>query len=302
VFKKDILKEKLIDGKAFAAAFCERLARTTAQLKEKHGLVCGLAVVLVGEDPASQIYVRNKLKKAESLGIRTFAHMLPDSTSHTELTALIDKLNIDTEVHGILVQLPLPAQINKSEIIERINPMKDVDGFHPLNVGRLNTWQPCLIPCTPKGAMMLIKSVLGENLTGKNAVVLGRSDIVGKPMAALLVKENCSVTILHSKSQNIPEMCRQADILVCATGMPHIIHREYVKPGACVIDVGIVRVNDKILGDVDLEDVIDKVDHITPVPGGVGPMTVACLMDNTLEAACKQNGINLEELIQCGQK
>jgi methylenetetrahydrofolate dehydrogenase (NADP+)/methenyltetrahydrofolate cyclohydrolase len=296
VFKKDSLKEKLIDGKAFAAAFCDRLAGKIERLDKDYGIVCGLAVVLVGEDPASQIYVRNKIRKAESLGIRAFAHIIPSSTSHEELMTLIDQLNADAQVHGILVQLPLPAQINKAEVIERIDPMKDVDGFHPINVGRLNTWQPCFIPCTPKGAMLLVKSVLGENLTGKNAVVLGRSDIVGKPMAALLVKENCSVTILHSKSQNIPEICRQADILVCATGMPHIVHKDYIKPGACVIDVGIVRVNDKILGDVDREDVIDKVAYITPVPGGVGPMTVACLMENTLEAACKQNGINLEEL------
>ena len=289
---------KKIDGKAFAVSLRERVGKAVAQLQQDHGLVPGLAVVLVGEDPASQVYVRNKGKQTLEAGMRSFEHKLSDATSETELLVLIDQLNADPDVHGILVQLPLPDQIDSHAVINAINPDKDVDGFHLINVGRLSTGAPGLVPCTPLGCLTLLKDELGD-LSGKNAVVVGRSNIVGKPMASLLLAESCTVTIAHSRTKDLADVCRGADILVAAVGRPEMIPGEWVKPGATVIDVGINRVEGaegktRLVGDVDYASVEAVAGAVTPVPGGVGPMTIACLLRNTVQAACAANGISFD--------
>ena len=286
---------KRIDGKAFAQGLRERVGAAVSSLQRDHGLTPGLAVVLVGEDPASQVYVRNKGKQTLEAGMKSFEHKLPDTTSETELLGLIDQLNADPDVHGILVQLPLPDQIDSHAVINAINPDKDVDGFHLINVGRLSTGAAGLVPCTPFGCLMLLKDELGD-LSGKNAVVVGRSNIVGKPMAALLLAESCTVTIAHSRTQDLAGVCREADILVAAVGRPEMIPGDWVKPGATVIDVGINRIEGeegktRLVGDVDYASAEAVAGAITPVPGGVGPMTIACLLRNTVQAACAANGI-----------
>ena len=286
---------KRIDGKAFAQGLRERVGAAVSNLQRDHGLTPGLAVVLVGEDPASQVYVRNKGKQTLEAGMKSFEHKLPDTTSETELLGLIDQLNADPDVHGILVQLPLPDQIDSHAVINAINPDKDVDGFHLINVGRLSTGASGLVPCTPLGCLMLLKDELGD-LSGKNAVVVGRSNIVGKPMAALLLAESCTVTIAHSRTQDLAGVCREADILVAAVGRPEMIPGDWVKPGATVIDVGINRIEGeegktRLVVDVDYASAEAVAGAITPVPGGVGPMTIACLLRNTVQAACAANGI-----------
>jgi len=285
----------IIDGKAFAAKVREDVARRAKILKEKHGLVPGLAVVLVGENPASEVYVRNKARQTVEVGLNSFKHELDVNTSEKELLALVASLNADPKVHGILVQLPLPDQINSQKVLDAIDPAKDVDGFHAMNAGKLWTGGKAMVPCTPLGCIMMLKDRLG-NLAGKNAVVVGRSNIVGKPMAALLLNESCTVTIAHSKTKDLPGVCRQADILVAAVGKAEMIKGDWVKPGAAVIDVGINRIDlpdgkNKLVGDVDFAGAVKVAGAITPVPGGVGPMTIACLLVNTLTAACRQAGI-----------
>ena len=289
---------KRIDGKAFAEGLRERVGEAVSSLQRDHGLTPGLAVVLVGEDPASQVYVRNKGKQTLEAGMKSFEHKLPNTTSETELLGLINQLNADPDVHGILVQLPLPDQIDSHAVINAINPDKDVDGFHLINVGRLSTGASGLVPCTPLGCLMLLKAKLGD-LSGKNAVVVGRSNIVGKPMAALLLAESCTVTIAHSRTQDLAEVCREADILVAAVGRPEMIPGDWVKPGATVIDVGINRIEGeegktRLVGDVDYASCEAVAGAITPVPGGVGPMTIACLLRNTVQAACASNGITFD--------
>jgi methylenetetrahydrofolate dehydrogenase (NADP+)/methenyltetrahydrofolate cyclohydrolase len=265
-------------------------------MKERQGgIVPGLAVVLVGDDPASQVYVRNKNRTCEEVGFRSYSHTLPSSTTEVDLLNLIAELNANPQVNGILIQLPLPEHINEHTIINAIDPIKDVDGFHPVNVGRHATGLMSLTPCTPTGCMLLLNEVLPD-LGGKKALVVGRSNIVGKPMAMMLLQANCTVTIAHSRTRNLPEECRQADILVAAMGKPAFIRGDWVKEGATVIDVGINRVPDpetgknKLCGDVAFEAACERAAAITPVPGGVGPMTIACLMQNTLKATMIQNG------------
>jgi methylenetetrahydrofolate dehydrogenase (NADP+)/methenyltetrahydrofolate cyclohydrolase len=261
----------------------------------------GLAVVLVGENPASQVYVKSKTRQTLEAGMRSFDHALPASATQEELLTLVRRLNADPAVDGILVQLPLPAQIDAETVLEAIDPAKDVDGFHPVNVGRLATGAPALVPCTPLGSLMLIQSVRPD-LAGAEAVVVGRSNIVGKPIAQLLVAESCTVTIAHSKTRDLPAVCRRADILVAAVGRPEMIRGGWVKPGAIVIDVGINRVPSegegkaKLVGDVAFEEAREVAGAITPVPGGVGPMTIACLLRNTLVAACRRRGLPEPEL------
>ena len=277
-----------IDGAAYASGLRKNLAVEVAQLKQQTGKTPGLTVVLVGEDPASQVYVRKKGEQAKEVGIISTEHRLPESASQQELLALVEQLNNDDSVHGILVQLPLPAQIDEKTVLTTISPEKDVDGFHPVNVGRLSIGDESLLPCTPHGSVHLIKSALGDNLSGMNAVVVGRSNIVGKPMAALLLQESCTVTIVHSRTMDIEKICAQADILVAAVGRPEMINADWIKPGACVIDVGINRIQrdgkNKLVGDVDYLSASEKAGAITPVPGGVGPMTIAMLLVNTLTA------------------
>ncbi len=286
---------KIIDGKAFAANLRKDIAKQTAELKEK-GITPGLAVVLVGEDPASQVYVRNKGKQSVEVGFKSVEHKLEADTSQEDLLKLIDELNNDDSIHGILVQLPVPKHIDDKAVINAIAPEKDVDGFSLLNVGRLNVGEQALVPCTPLGCTMLLKDYFGGDLSGKNAVVLGRSNIVGKPMASLLLQESCTVTIAHSRTKNIEDVCRAADIVVAAIGRPEMVKKEWIGKGAVVIDVGINRIQrdgkNKLVGDVDFADVADTAAAITPVPGGVGPMTIACLLYNTLTAAKQQNGIS----------
>lgn len=281
----------LIDGKKVSQQVIDEVASEVADFSAKYGFAPGLAVVLVGEDPASQVYVRNKVKRAEEVGMNSIEHKLPVDCSQTTLNKLIDELNSNPAVHGILVQLPLPAHLNEEEVIEAIAPEKDVDGFHPLNVGALATGDATLIPCTPLGCMIMLRQTCGD-LSGKNAVVIGRSNIVGKPMAALLLQANCTVTIVHSRTQNIQAICSQADIVVAAIGRPEFVDAGWIKPGAVVIDVGINAIERdgrrKLVGDVDFAAVEPVAEAITPVPGGVGPMTIACLMKNTLTAAYAQ--------------
>ena len=288
---------KIIDGKTFAASLRDQVAEQVRQLKENNNLTPGLAVVLVGENQASKIYVRNKNKMTIESGMKSFEHNLPSDTSQKELLTLIEGLNNDPEVHGILVQLPLPSQINEQSVLAKIDPSKDVDGFHTLNAGKLVTGSDRLVPCTPLGCLMLIKDELGEDLSGKNAIVIGRSNIVGKPMAALLLKENCTVTIAHSRTVDLMNEAKRADIIVAAVGQAQMVKRDWVKKGAIIIDVGMNRLpadedgKSILCGDVDFNDVTEIAGAITPVPGGVGPMTIACLLKNTVTAACIQNDI-----------
>ena len=281
---------EIIDGKAFAAHLREQVKTQVTELKATRNITPGLAVVLVGSDPASEVYVRNKGKQTAEAGMNSYEFKLPDTTTQSELLAKVAELNNDTNVHGILVQLPLPKHIDENAIINAIAPEKDVDGFHVINAGKLATGQDALTPCTPLGCLMLLKDYFKGNLSGKHAVVIGRSNIVGKPMAALLLKESCTVTIVHSRTQNIQTITRQADILVAAIGKPEMVKADWVKPGAVVIDVGINRIDSgdgktKLVGDVAFADVSKVAAAITPVPGGVGPMTIACLLHNTLMAA-----------------
>ncbi len=279
---------RLIDGKQNAQQVIDEVAVDVKKFIESYKVTPCLAVVLVGEDPASQVYVRNKIKRAGEVGIRSIEHKLSAHCSQQELNALIQTLNTDPEVHGILVQLPLPKGLNEEEIIAAIDPAKDVDGFHPMNVGALSSGQANLIPCTPLGCMLMLKQVMPD-LSGKKAVVIGRSNIVGKPMAALLLQANCTVTVVHSRTQNIKQICSQADILIAAIGRPEMVDADWVKPGATIIDVGINAIERdgkrKLVGDVNFAEVEKIAQAITPVPGGVGPMTIACLMKNTLTAA-----------------
>jgi methylenetetrahydrofolate dehydrogenase (NADP+)/methenyltetrahydrofolate cyclohydrolase len=287
----------LIDGKAFAAGLRARLGTAAARLRQDHGLTPGLAVVLVGADPASQVYVRNKNKATLEAGMRSFEHVLPAETAQADLLALIGRLNADPAVHGILVQLPLPDQIDSQAVIDAIAPEKDADGFHVVNAGRLATGGAALVPCTPLGCMMLLRDRLGD-LSGKEAVIVGRSNIVGKPMAQLLLDANCTVTVCHSRTSELPAVCRRGDILVAAVGRPEMVRGDWIKPGATVIDVGITRVPKpgeegkyRLVGDVAFAEARLVAGAITPVPGGVGPMTIACLLANTLTAACRQHGL-----------
>ncbi len=285
----------ILDGKAVAAALRAKIAEDVAGLKQGHGVTPGLAVVLVGEDPASSVYVRNKAKQTKAAGMASFEHRLGADTSHGDVLALVERLNADAGVHGILVQLPLPDQIDEDAIIQAIDPAKDVDGFHAINAGRLMIGQPALVPCTPVGCVMLAKKALGD-LSGAHAVVVGRSNIVGKPVAQLLLQENCTVTICHSRTRDLPSVAAQGDILIAAVGRAEMIKGDWIKPGACVIDVGINRVEgeggkSKLVGDVDFAEAVQVAGSITPVPGGVGPMTIACLLRNTLRAARAIEGI-----------
>lgn len=285
---------QLIDGKATAAVVLDEVKAEVELFKSK-GIEPCLAVVLVGDDPASHVYVRNKVEKAHYVGMRSLEFRMDADTSQAALLDKIDELNADATVHGILVQLPLPKHINETDVLERIDPRKDVDGFHSENVGGLSQGRDVLTPCTPTGCIRLLKDTLGNDLTGLNAVVVGRSNIVGKPMAALLLKENCTVTIVHSKTRNIQAICQQADILVAAVGRAQMINADYINPQAVVIDVGINRIQidgkNRLVGDVDFDAVVDHVKAITPVPGGVGPMTIAYLMKNTLTAARLQTQV-----------
>jgi len=289
---------RIIDGKAFAADVRGRVAAQVAALKADHGITPGLAVVLVGEDPASQVYVRSKGKMTVEVGMNSFEHRLDAATSQEDLLALIDRLNNDAAVHGILVQLPLPDHLDESLVINAIAPEKDVDGFHVSNVGRLATGQKAMVPCTPLGCLMMLRDHLGT-LSGLDAVVVGRSNIVGKPMAQLLLRDSCTVTIAHSRTRDLAGVCRRADILVAAVGRPQMIPGDWVKEGATVIDVGINRIpapergegKTRLVGDVDFASAVERAGAITPVPGGVGPMTIACLLANTLTACCRENGL-----------
>jgi len=286
---------EIIDGKAFAATVREKVAGQVARLKEEHGITPGLAVVLVGEDPASQVYVRSKGKQTVEVGMNSYEHKLDANTSEADLLALIDQLNNDPAVHGILVQLPLPDHLNSDLVINSIDPAKDVDGFHISNVGLLGTGQKSMVPCTPLGCLMMLRDHHGS-LSGLNAVVLGRSNIVGKPMAQLLLGDSCTVTIAHSRTKDLPEVVRGADIVVAAVGRPQMVPGDWIKPGATVIDVGINRIEKpeggtRLVGDVDFASASAVAGAITPVPGGVGPMTIACLLANTLTACCRANGL-----------
>ncbi|MCC7017172.1 MAG: bifunctional methylenetetrahydrofolate dehydrogenase/methenyltetrahydrofolate cyclohydrolase FolD [Rhodospirillales bacterium] len=291
---------RLIDGKAFAESLRARTARRVESLIARSGTKPGLAVVLVGENPASQVYVRNKAKQTVEAGMESFEHRLPESTTEAELLALVDRLNRDAKIHGILGQLPLPKQIDADAVLLAIDPAKDVDGFHVVNVGRLATGAgDAMVPCTPLGCLMLLKDTLGP-LAGARALVLGRSNIVGKPMAALLIAESCTVTVAHSKTRELAEECRRADILIAAVGKPRMVQGDWIKPGATVIDVGINRIAEhgkqRLVGDVDFDAAVKIAGAITPVPGGVGPMTIACLLANTLTAACRRAGLDPESL------
>jgi methylenetetrahydrofolate dehydrogenase (NADP+)/methenyltetrahydrofolate cyclohydrolase len=290
---------KVIDGKAYAQGLRTRIAGALAILKEAHGLMPGLAVVLVGEDPASQVYVRNKARQTAEVGMNSFEHKLDASTPEAELLALVEKLNADAAVDGILVQLPLPKHIDAEKVINAIDPDKDVDGFHVINAGRLATGQASLVPCTPVGCVILAKDALGA-LSGLEAVVVGRSNIVGKPVAQLLLKENCTVTIAHSRTRDLPGVVARADLVIAAVGRPEMVTGDWLKPGACVIDVGINRIEregkTRIVGDCNYESCAQVAGSITPVPGGVGPMTIACLLHNTVRAACARRGIAVPQM------
>ena len=287
----------VLDGKAFAASVRDKVGAGVARLRDEGRQVPGLAVVLVGEDPASQVYVRNKGRMTVEVGMQSFEHKLPAETSEADLLALIGTLNADPAVHGILVQLPLPAHMEEAKVINAVSPDKDVDGFHAINVGRLATGQDAMVPCTPLGCLMLLRDHLGD-MSGKNAVVIGRSNIVGKPMAQLLLRESCTVTVAHSRTRDLAEVVRGADIVVAAVGRPQMVPGDWIKPGATVIDVGINRIDapekglredgtvkTRLVGDVDFDSCAEVAGAITPVPGGVGPMTIAMLMKNTVRAA-----------------
>ena len=280
---------QIIDGKAFAARLRTRIAAEVANMAER-GITPGLAVVLVGEDPASQVYVRSKGRMTREVGMESFEHRLPADTAQDDLLDLVARLNADPAVNGILVQLPLPDHMDEAAVINAIAPEKDVDGFHILNVGRLATGQKAMVPCTPLGCLMLLRDRLGS-LSGKNAVVIGRSNIVGKPMAQLLLRDSATVTVAHSRTADLPGLCRQADIVVAAVGRAGFVKGDWIKPGATVIDVGINRTEDGLVGDVDQASVEQVAGALTPVPGGVGPMTIACLLANTLTATARANGL-----------
>ena len=285
----------IIDGKAFAERLRERVAAAVPDFVESEGRAPGLAVVIVGDDPASQVYVRSKGKATAAAGMASFEHRLPDTTSQEEMIGLVEQLNLDEAVDGILVQLPLPAGIDDKAVIEAIDPAKDVDGFHVANAGRLAVGEEGLVPCTPLGCLMLLKDRLGD-LSGLEAVVVGRSNIVGKPMAQLLLQQNCTVTIAHSRTRDLPDVVRRADIVVAAVGRPEMVEGSWLKPGATVIDVGINRLaaengGTRLVGDVDFASAREVAGAITPVPGGVGPMTIAVLLRNTLVAACARTGL-----------
>jgi methylenetetrahydrofolate dehydrogenase (NADP+)/methenyltetrahydrofolate cyclohydrolase len=289
---------QIIDGKVFAARVRGQVAEHVARLKADHAIVPGLAVVLVGEDPASQVYVRSKGKQTVEVGMHSVEHKLDVQTSEVNLLAVIDQLNADPAIHGILVQLPLPKHLNEELVIGRIDPAKDVDGFHISNVGLLGTGQKSMVPCTPLGCLMMLRDHFGT-LSGCNAVVIGRSNIVGKPMAQLLLGDSCTVTIAHSRTKDLPDVVRRADIVVAAVGRAEMVPGDWIKPGAVVIDVGINRIpapekgegKMKLVGDVDYASCAEVAGAITPVPGGVGPMTIACLLANTLTATCRANGL-----------
>ena len=291
---------RIIDGKAFAAALRARVGEGVAALKSRHGLTPGLAVVLVGEDPASQIYVRNKGRQTEAVGMESFRFRLPANTGQIEVMAKVAELNADPAVHGILVQLPLPDQVDEFAVIDAIDPAKDVDGFQTINAGRLVTGQETLVPCTPQGCMMLLREAVGE-LEGRRALMLGRSNLVGKPMVSLLLAQHCTVTVAHSRTEELAEECRRAEILVVAVGRPEMVRGDWIRPGATVIDVGINRLEGaqgkpRLAGDVAFDEAQGIAGAITPVPGGVGPMTIACLLRNTLIAACRQAGVATPEI------
>ena len=285
----------IIDGKAIAAKVRADVAADVARMKAQHGFAPGLAVVLVGEDPASKVYVRNKAEQTVEVGMQSFEHKLPEETTEAALLDLVARLNRDPAVHGILVQMPLPKHIDSVRVLDSIDPAKDVDGFHPVNVGKLSIGERALAPCTPVGSIILAKTVK-HDLSGLDAVVVGRSNIVGKPMAQLLLRENCTVTIAHSRTKNLPDVVRRADLVVAAIGKPEFVKGDWIKPGAIVIDVGINRIvkpdgKGKLVGDVAFAEAAAVAGAITPVPGGVGPMTIACLLKNTVEAAQMQRGI-----------
>ena len=295
----------IIDGKAFSERIREKVKSHVDNLKTNHGIVPGLAVVLVGEDPASKVYVKNKGIQTKKAGMNSYEYKLEETVDEKTLLELVKKLNDDPNVHGILCQLPLPKHLNEDMIINTIKPAKDVDGFHISNVGLLNTGQKSLVPCTPLGCLMLLREFVGD-LEGKKATVIGRSNIVGKPMFNLLLSENCTVTVVHSKTKNIEEICKNSDIIVAAVGRPNFVKSSWIKRGAVIIDVGINRVTieengetkSKLIGDVDFESCSKIANAITPVPGGVGPMTIACLLANTLVACCRSNNLKEpEELI-----
>ena len=284
---------QIIDGKAFASTVRKKVAENVSNLKAVHDITPGLAVVLVGSDPASQVYVRSKGKQTVEVGMNSFEHKLDADTSEDVLLDLIESLNVDSAVHGILVQLPLPGHLDETSVIDRIAPEKDVDGFHIANVGLLGTGQKSMVPCTPLGCLLMLRDYHGS-LTGKNAVIIGRSNIVGKPMAQLLLNDSCTVTIAHSRTIDLPDVVRRADIVVAAVGRPEMVPGDWIKPGATVIDVGINRINldngkTKLVGDVAYASCAAVAGAITPVPGGVGPMTIACLLANTLTACCRIN-------------
>ena len=286
---------QIIDGKAFAAKVRGQVGDHVARLKSDHGITPGLAVVLVGEDPASQVYVRSKGKMTVEVGMNSYEHKLDPDTSEADLLALIAQLNADSEVHGILVQLPLPKHLDEDLVINSIDPAKDVDGFHISNVGLLGTGQKSMVPCTPLGCLMMLREHHGS-LSGMDAVVIGRSNIVGKPMAQLLLGDSCTVTIAHSRTKDLPDVVRRADIVVAAVGRPEMVPGDWIKPGATVIDVGINRVDagegkTRLVGDCDYDSCAEVAGAITPVPGGVGPMTIACLLANTVTACCRANGV-----------
>ena len=296
------MSAKIIDGKEFAANVRSQVAEHVVRLKADHGIIPGLAVVLVGEDPASQVYVRSKGKLTVEVGMNSIEHKLDVDTSETDLLAVVDQLNNDPAIHGILVQLPLPKHLNEDLVINSIAPAKDVDGFHISNVGLLGTGQSSMVPCTPLGCLMMLRDHLGS-LSGLDAVVVGRSNIVGKPMAQLLLGDSCTVTIAHSRTKDLPDVVRRADIVVAAVGRPEMVPGDWIKPGAVVVDVGINRIaapergegKMKLVGDVDYASCAQVAGAITPVPGGVGPMTIACLLANTLTATCRANGLPAPE-------
>lgn len=286
---------RIIDGKIIATDLRARVANEVARVKREHGLTPGLAVVLVGHDPASEVYVRTKAKQTEAAGMASFEHKLPAETSLSDLLSVIARLNADPAVHGILVQLPLPKGLDSQKVIDAIDPAKDVDGLNPVNAGRLATGLPALTPCTPLGCIILAKTV-HASLEGMNAVIIGRSNLVGRPLVQLLLNENATVTISHSRTRDLPKVCKQADLLLAAVGKPEMVKADWIKPGATVIDVGINRIastdgKGKLVGDVDYQGALSVAGAITPVPGGVGQMTVACLLVNTLRAACAIKGI-----------
>ena len=297
------MSANIIDGKEFAGGLREKIAQSVKDLRDNHNKVPGLAVILIGNDPASEIYVRNKGIQTKEAGMNSHEFKLPEDTSEEELLSQVEELNNDPEINGILVQFPVPKQISQQKVIETISPLKDVDGLHPINSGYLNSGLEGLVPCTPKGASMLIKANVND-LSGKSAVIIGRSNLVGKPVAQLLLKENCTVTICHSRSQNLKDISSAADILVVAVGIPELVKGDWIKPGAVVIDVGINRIDapekgenkTRLVGDVDFNAASKVAGFITPVPGGVGPMTIACLLLNTLNAFCEQNNFEKPSL------